>query len=231
MTERQEPLGNRETPPNSTESAPRRVAAYLLAPCNDDAKAAALRERLRAFQRSLGVPIGIYAEQCKGRHARPMRGRLVRRGSRGGFDLLCVLALRHLAPTRARVCQLVVRLGVCVVTPTGLRLDPADHVVRWVARERAEHQRQIRRGLARKRKCGERTGVIPAGFRLAEDGVHLEPDPEEQRAIATAIELLASGLALRQIAKRLTEAGHRSRKGGPITHTQVKRWLRVVAIR
>jgi hypothetical protein len=46
-----------------------------------------------------------------------------------------------------------------------------------------------------------------------------------QRAMATARELSATGLALREIAKRLTEAGHRTRAGGPITHTQVRRWL------
>jgi DNA invertase Pin-like site-specific DNA recombinase len=139
--------------------------------------------------------------------------------------LVCVVALQHLAPTRSRVAQLVLRLGVPVVTLSGLRLDPADRVVRWIAKERGEHQRRIRRALSKKRQRGERAGAIPAGFRLASDGVHLEPDPDEQRAIAMAIELSATGLALRQIARRLTEAGHRSRKGGPVTHTQVRRWL------
>ncbi len=40
-----------------------------------------------------------------------------------------------------------------------------------------------------------------------------------------ARELSTESLSLRQIAKRLTAAGHRSRKGGPLTHNTVKRWL------
>jgi DNA invertase Pin-like site-specific DNA recombinase len=220
-----------ETVASLSEPSRPRVAAYLLVPCDDDAKAASLRERLASFQRTQGMPLGMYEEQCGGHRARPLRGRLVRRGSRGGFDLVCVLALRHLAPTRARIAQLVLRLGVPVVTLSGLRLDPADRVVRWIARERSEHQRRIRRGLSKKRQRGERAGVIPAGLQLAEDGVHLEPDPNVQRAMATARELSASGLALRQIAKRLTEAGHRTRRGTAISHKQVGRWLRATASR
>lgn len=205
-------------------SSPPRVAAYLLVPCDDPAKAASLRERLVAFQRSQGLPAGLYEEQCKGHRGRPKRGLLVGRASCGDVDLVCVLALRHLAPTRARACQLVLRLGVSVVTPAGLRLDPANDVVRWVARERAEHQRQIRRGQARNRKQGKRVGAIPTGFRVAKDGEHVEPDPDEQRMLAMAFELLASGLSPTQTAVRLNEAGYHSRKGGPITHKQVTRW-------
>jgi len=201
-----------------------RVAAYLLTPCNST-RASKFRERLAAFQRSQGLPLGIYEEQCEGRRSRPLRNRLVRRGQRGGFDLCVVLSLRHLAPTRSRVAQIVLRLKVPVVTPSGLRLDPNDRVLRWLARERAEVRRSIRREVAAKRKRGERVGEIPSGFRLAEDGVHVEPDPKVQAAMATARELAATGLSQRQIAEQLTEAGHRSRRGGPITHKQVGRWL------
>jgi recombinase len=52
------------------------------------------------------------------------------------------------------------------------------------------------------------------------------PDADEHRAMVTARELAEDGRSLRQIADLLTEAGYRSRGGGPITHRQVGRWLR-----
>jgi DNA invertase Pin-like site-specific DNA recombinase len=204
---------------------PPRVAAYLVVPCGDPTKAALLQEQLAALQRSLGTPLGTYAEKCEDRHRRPLRARLLRRGGRGGFDLLCVVTLQHLATTRSRVAQLVLRLGVPVVTLSGLRLDPADRVVRWIAKERDQHRQRIRRALAKKRQRGERAGAIPAGYKLAADGLHIEPDPDVQRAITIARQLSAEGLALRKIARHLTDAGYRTRVGGDISHKQVKRWL------
>jgi len=201
------------------------VAAYLLVP-RDRTKAAALRAKLVAFQRSQGVPAALYEESPEDRRRRPKRRRLIGRARRGEVCILCVLHLRDLAASRARVAQIVLRLRVPVVTPSGLRLDPADRVLRWVAHERTEHRRSIKRALDAKRGRGERVGAIPAGLKLAEDGVHLEPDADVQQAIATARRLAASGTSLRQIAIALTEAGYRSRSGRPITHRQVGRWLR-----
>jgi hypothetical protein len=212
--------------PPSPQSAPC-VAAYLLLPA-DPAKAAALRARLVAFQRSQGVPAALYEEHPEDRRRRPKRRRLIGRARRGAICVLCVLRLRHLAATRARVAQLVLRMNVAVVTPSGLRLDPADRVLRWVAHERTEHRRSIKRALDAKRGRGERVGAIPAGLKLAEDGVHLEPDADVQQAIATARRLASGGMSQRQIATTLTEAGYRTRRGRAVTHKQVGRWLRAV---
>jgi DNA invertase Pin-like site-specific DNA recombinase len=210
--------------PRHLAAHPQRAAAYLLLP-DDPTRAAAMRAELVALQRTQGIPFAVYEELPEHRRRRPKRRRLLRRARRDGFDIVCVLRLRHLAPTRARVAQLVLGLGVPVVTPSGLRLDPADRVVRWVARERTDHGRKITRALDAKRARGERVGAIPSGFKLAEDGVHLVPDDNTRRAMATARELVAQGLSLREIGVKLTEAGHRTRRGGPITHKQVRRWL------
>ena len=44
---------------------------------------------------------------------------------------------------------------------------------------------------------------VPYGFRLAADGVHLEEDPAEARAVALVRELRAEGLSLRAIGRLL----------------------------
>ena len=60
---------------------------------------------------------------------------------------------------------------------------------------------------------GERVGSVPYGYRLAADGIHLEADPAEARAVALVRELRAEGLSYRAIGARLTAAGHTPRGG------------------
>src|SRR5262249_5156039 len=72
--------------------------------------------------------------------------------------------------------------------------SPADAFMRTIldaaaAYERALIRARTRAALAAKRDRGERTGEIPNGFRLAEDGVRIESAPEEQKVIATVREL------------------------------------------
>lgn len=67
--------------------------------------------------------------------------------------------------------------------------------------------------LAAKKARGERTGSVPYGFRLAADGVHLEADPAEARAVELATSWRADGHSLRKIARMLGEAGCRPRGG------------------
>lgn len=70
--------------------------------------------------------------------------------------------------------------------------------------ERALIRARTRAALAVKRGRGERLGGdLPYGYHLAQDGVHLEPDVEEQRVIAAARALRAEGLSLRAIGAAL----------------------------
>lgn len=79
--------------------------------------------------------------------------------------------------------------------------------------------------MAHKRANGERVGAVPFGSRLAADGIHLEPVPEEQAAIACAVELRAAGLSLRAIARELAARGFRARSDKPFAPMQVARMV------
>jgi DNA invertase Pin-like site-specific DNA recombinase len=79
--------------------------------------------------------------------------------------------------------------------------------------------------LSRKRDRGQRTGAIPYGQALDEDGVHLIAHAPEQAVIATVRELRASGLSYRAIAGELNRRGLVNRAGGRFHHTQVVRIL------
>lgn len=73
---------------------------------------------------------------------------------------------------------------------------------------------------------GEFTGgAAPYGYRLAPNGVHLQPLAHEQRVLAKARQLRASGLSLRAIAAVLQRHGHRSRAGKVFAPVQVARMV------
>jgi hypothetical protein len=55
--------------------------------------------------------------------------------------------------------------------------------------------------------------IWPFGYRLADDGQHLEPDPGEQQALAEILRLRGGGMALRGIADALNHRAHRTRRG------------------
>jgi DNA invertase Pin-like site-specific DNA recombinase len=72
---------------------------------------------------------------------------------------------------------------------------------------------RTREALQYKRANWERVGTIPFGYRLAEDGVHLEADEDEQALVAQLRALRAQGRSLRQIADALNAAGWTTRRG------------------
>lgn len=57
--------------------------------------------------------------------------------------------------------------------------------------------------LARKKAKGERIGPPPYGFQVAEDGIHLEEEPQEQRVLDVIQRLHAQGESIRAIARTL----------------------------
>jgi len=75
--------------------------------------------------------------------------------------------------------------------------------------------------LAHKKAKGERVGTVPYGYRLADDGVNLETDADEQAMVAAAGVLHATGLSLRKIGARLAERGMLPRCGGRWALAQV----------
>jgi DNA invertase Pin-like site-specific DNA recombinase len=70
--------------------------------------------------------------------------------------------------------------------------------------------------MAHKRSRHEHTGGnVPYGYKIVGHG--LEQDPDEQRAITVAMEMRVLGITLRDIGKKLTEMGFKTRKGGAWT--------------
>lgn len=78
--------------------------------------------------------------------------------------------------------------------------------------------------MAHKRANDEYTGgEAPYGWRVSDDGTDLEPNPEEQEAIAIARELRAAGLSLRKVGASLAARGVLPRTGKSWHPEKVKR--------
>jgi DNA invertase Pin-like site-specific DNA recombinase len=111
------------------------------------------------------------------------------------------------------------RAGEAEGTWTRGALDLASAYVRVLNRART------REALAAKKSRGERVGAVPYGFRLAEDGLHLEACPAEQDVIVTVRALAAAGLSQRAIVASLAARGVVGRTGSPMQQTQIARML------
>lgn len=98
----------------------------------------------------------------------------------------------------------------------------------FAAYEREVIKARTRAALGVKKARGERVGAVPFGFRLAADGVHLEPHEDEQTIIARARELRADGWSLRETAAALEADGRRSRTGRPFDAKQVSRMVTTI---
>jgi site-specific DNA recombinase len=86
----------------------------------------------------------------------------------------------------------------------------------------AEFERDLisertRAALAHKRSKNERTGNIPFGYRLAENGVHLVPESTEQATLRRLRSMKMRGLPWRVIAEQFNEEGVPTRNGQPWT--------------
>jgi len=66
--------------------------------------------------------------------------------------------------------------------------------------------------LQQKKRRKERLGTTPLGFHTIEKQV--VPLPEEQATVARARELHKQGLSLRRVAAKLTDEGHKTKRGG-----------------
>lgn len=126
----------------------------------------------------------------------------------------------------AMVERLVERAGARILAAdgTGNGDGPEALLLRRMVDAFAEYERSLIRARTRaalrvKKDRRERTGSVPYGLRLDDDGVHLVVHPEEARVVALVAAGRAAGRSLREIAAQLTEAGHRPR-GGRSWHVQ-----------
>ena len=80
--------------------------------------------------------------------------------------------------------------------------------------ERDQISERTRMELAHKKSKGQRvSGRIPYGSRLADDGVNLVAEPQEQRAVAIIQRMRGAGSTTRDIEKELQRLGLRPRNG------------------
>jgi len=117
--------------------------------------------------------------------------------------------------------------------------DPTSVLMRRIVDAFAEYERLIikartRAALAARRERGRRTGNVPLGFDLADEGERskaglpsaLVANAVEQATLAAIRELKAGGLSLRQIAAELDRRSIRPKKGGERwSHNAVARVL------
>ncbi|GAG30280.1 unnamed protein product, partial [marine sediment metagenome] len=91
--------------------------------------------------------------------------------------------------------------------------------------ERNLTRERTRSAMAVKRANGQRTGTIPYGSDLADDGVALVPNETEQTVIRDIWDMRANGKTLKQIAGVLTERGVPTKTGKSArwTHQAVAR--------
>ena len=151
-------------------------------------------------------------------------------------DALVVYSLSRLARSTAHTLEISARLdrvGADLVSLSE-KIDTTSASGKMVFRllavlsefERDLISERTTTAMQHKKRKGERTGSIPLGKCLAEDGVHLVDEQSEQTAIEAARQLKNnSGLSLRGIGRELATMGYFSRTGKTFTHEQIRRML------
>jgi len=100
-----------------------------------------------------------------------------------------------------------------------LVLNVMGSVAQW---EREVIGERTKEAMHAKRAKGERiSGELPFGYKLAEDGIHLEPHTEEQKTLELLQRLRSKGLSLRATAEQLNRKGHTTRAGSLWRHQYV----------
>ncbi|MFZ1536738.1 MAG: recombinase family protein [Chromatiaceae bacterium] len=133
----------------------------------------------------------------------------------------------------AMIESAVKRKGAKIISAAGEGTDsdePSAILMRRMVDAFAEYERLIigartRAALKAKQARGERTGSIPFGYLLAEDGSTLIPHAQEQVIISEARVMREAGLSLRQIASQLAALGFKARNGSIFLPAQVSRML------
>jgi site-specific DNA recombinase len=153
---------------------------------------------------------------------------------------LVVYSLSRLSRSTANTIALADTLGRSNADLVSLteQIDTSTAAGRMVFRmlaTLAEFERDLiaertRNALAVKRANHERTGGVPFGYDLAENGIDLVPNAAQQEALGLITELRAAGLSLRDIADALTARQIPTSKGNAKwTHTTIARIVKRAA--
>jgi len=79
--------------------------------------------------------------------------------------------------------------------------------------EREAIGERTRDAMRHKRANSERVGTVPFGYRLAQDGLHLEAEPGEQALVDQVRAMKAAGCTFRSITAELNRQGFTTRRG------------------
>lgn len=98
----------------------------------------------------------------------------------------------------------------------------------------SQHERNIIRdrtkaALQAKKARGERTGHVPFGYKLSEDGIHIEKDAREQDVLQQIRQLREDGFSTRAIAYELNCRGAFNRGGAKWNHASIHRAMMKLA--
>lgn len=109
--------------------------------------------------------------------------------------------------------------------------DPSSVLMRRMVDVFAEYERLIigvrtRVALSVKKNKNERVGYIPYGYRLCEDGIHLEKDIEEQRKIDLIFSMRNQDISLRKIASEMNSRGEYKRYNKKWNHVSLLHIIR-----
>jgi site-specific DNA recombinase len=195
-------------------------------------------DRVRAMAVVRGVALAdviVEADSAKSLR-RPGMARLLALVDGGAIDTVLIAKLDRLTRSVVDLGALLARFtrhGVALVS-VAESLDTASaagrlvlHIMASVSQwEREAIAERTRDALAHKRSKGERVGTLPLGFSLAEDGVHVAPDPREQALLVRLRMAKAEGRSTRQIAADLNAAGVTTRRGTAWRFQYVARALR-----
>jgi DNA invertase Pin-like site-specific DNA recombinase len=137
----------------------------------------------------------------------------------------------------AAMCEKIAQkagASICTVTGEGNGIEPEAQLMRTILDAFAQYENALmalrtKAGLARTRERGERIGIVPYGWPLDADGVHLISYAPERAVITVVRALRTSRLSYRAIADELNRRGMVNRAGGRFNHTQVVRMLDEVA--
>lgn len=154
---------------------------------------------------------------------RPAMQDIIKMIERKEVDAVVILKLDRLTRSvkdLGFITELINKTGVALVsvqdsintsTAAGrLVLNVLGSVAQW---ERESNGERVKAAMSVKKSAGQRVGDVPYGFDLADDGVTLVENPNEQKALELIRELRAKGLSFRKIANELKSRGIETKKG------------------
>jgi DNA invertase Pin-like site-specific DNA recombinase len=228
---------------NVKENEMTKLIAYLRVSTNDQAEnGVGLDAQLDACQTyadRVGIELGrIFKDEgvSGGKELKDRPALLEAISILGRNDILVVAKRDRLGRDPIAVAMIeraVLRKGGRIVSAAGEGTegdDPSNVLMRRMIDAFAEYERLIigartKAALQSKIRRGERVGQVRYGFRLAEDGKRLIPEPKELEIIDLACRLRKKGLTLRRVSDELTKRGYTSRVGKSFGPKQV--WVMV----